>query len=138
MWARSRDSIYQALIAEAHARGLRVAAHIHDLADAKAIVRAGVDILAHGVRDAPVDDELIQMMKERSVWYVPTLSLTLATRDAAALLRLEDRGVLAPGRWADLVVLEGDPSTAISQTTKIHAVWHRGKQAAGPIGAFKP
>jgi hypothetical protein len=46
---RSRD--------EAHKNGLRVAAHIYDLDDAKAIVRAGVDIIAHGVRHKPVDAE---------------------------------------------------------------------------------
>ena len=44
--------VYSAVIDEAHKNGLRVAAHIYDLDDAKAIVRAGVDIIAHGVRSA--------------------------------------------------------------------------------------
>ncbi|MET0405487.1 MAG: amidohydrolase family protein, partial [Cystobacter sp.] len=242
--AKMKPEIYQAVIDEAHQRGVRVAAHIHDLEDAKAIVRAGADIVAHGVRDQPVDEEFIQLMKERSVWYIPTLSLdeatfiyaerpewmnepffqralqpalraqfadaawvektreepksasarkavamnqrnlkalydagvrigfgtdsgatplripgieehrelallteagltpvqalTLATGRAAALLGLEDRGVLAPGKWADLVVLDGDPSTDISRTKSIRAVWHRGQEVSGPVEAFKP
>ncbi|TMJ69535.1 MAG: amidohydrolase family protein, partial [Alphaproteobacteria bacterium] len=50
----------------------------------------------------------------------------------------DDRGVLASGKLADLVVLDGDPSADISNSRKIHAVWHRGKQAAGPVATFTP
>ncbi|WP_257459834.1 amidohydrolase family protein [Archangium lipolyticum] len=67
--------IYRAAIDEAHRHGLRAAAHIHDLEDAKAVVEAGVDVIAHGVRDQPVDDAFIQAMKARGVWYIPTLNL---------------------------------------------------------------
>src|SRR5215470_3322980 len=235
--------VYSAVIDEAHKNGVRVAAHIFDLDDAKAIVRAGVDIIAHGVRDKPVDAEFIELMKARSVWYISTivldytgyifaeqpawmrepflqralhpavraqfddpayrertlalpataknkaavmtnkqnlkalhdagvqigfgsdsgvglripgvaehLELTLmveagltplqainnATSNAAALLKLDDRGVLAAGKLADLVVLEGDPTADISNSRKVHAVWHRGKHAAGPVETFTP
>jgi imidazolonepropionase-like amidohydrolase len=238
-----KPDIYSAVIDEAHKNGLRVAAHIYDLDDAKAIVRAGVDVIAHGVRDKPVDSEFIDMMKARSVWYVSTIvldytnfvfadqppwmrepflqralhpavraqfddpeyrertlaspataknraavatnkqnlkavhdagigvgfgsdsgvglripgvaehlelalmveagltpmqAITNATSNAAALLKLDDRGVLASGKLADLVVLDADPSADISNSRKIHAVWHRGKQAAGPIATFTP
>jgi imidazolonepropionase-like amidohydrolase len=54
------------------------------------------------------------------------------------LLKLDDRGVLASGKLADLVVLESDPTTDIANSRKIHAVWHRGKKAAGPIETFTP
>ncbi len=70
-----KPEVYAAVIDEAHKNGLRVAAHIYDLDDAKAIVRAGVDIIAHGVRDKPVDAEFIDMMKTRSVWYIATIVL---------------------------------------------------------------
>ena len=70
-----KPDIYSAVIDEAHKNGLRVAAHIYDLDDAKAIVRAGVDVIAHGVRDKPVDSEFIDMMKARSVWYISTIVL---------------------------------------------------------------
>jgi imidazolonepropionase-like amidohydrolase len=67
--------IYQAVIDEAHRAGCRVAAHIYYLADAKAVLRAGVDIIAHGVRDQPVDAEFIDEMKARSTWYIATINL---------------------------------------------------------------
>src|SRR5215470_12192992 len=70
-----KPEVYSAVIDEAHKNGLRVAAHIYDLDDAKAIVRAGVDVIAHGVRDKPVDPEFIDMMKARSVWYISTIVL---------------------------------------------------------------
>ena len=67
--------IFRAAIDEAHRQRLRVAAHEFYLADAKALVAAGVDVLAHSVRDKPVDDELISAMKARHVMYIPTLAL---------------------------------------------------------------
>ncbi|AKJ02639.1 imidazolonepropionase-like amidohydrolase [Archangium gephyra] len=70
-----RPEVYRAAIDEAHRHGLRAAAHIHDLEDAKAVVEAGIDVLAHGVRDQPVDDAFIQAMKTRGVWYIPTVNL---------------------------------------------------------------
>ena len=35
----------------------------------------------------------------------------VSTRDAAIARHMDDRGLLAPGLLADLVVLEGDPFT---------------------------
>jgi imidazolonepropionase-like amidohydrolase len=67
--------IYKAVIDEAHANHLRVAAHIYYLDDAARLVNDGIDILAHGVRDKPVDTSLIKAMKARGVWYIPTLGL---------------------------------------------------------------
>jgi imidazolonepropionase-like amidohydrolase len=67
--------IYRAVIAEAHKHHLRVAAHVYYLADAKSLVNDGVDVLAHSVRDKPVDQELIAAMKRRGVWYIPTLTV---------------------------------------------------------------
>lgn len=71
--------VYRAVIEQAHARGLRVAAHIFYLADAKALLHAGVDLLAHSVRDAEVDAELIGLMKERDVCLSPTLMREVST-----------------------------------------------------------
>jgi imidazolonepropionase-like amidohydrolase len=71
--------VAQAVIEQAHARGLRVAAHIFYLDDAKALLRAGVDFIAHSVRDRPVDDELIALLEERGVCLCPTLTRELST-----------------------------------------------------------
>jgi imidazolonepropionase-like amidohydrolase len=67
--------IYRAVIEEAHKRHLRVAAHVYYLADAKSLVNDGVDVLAHSVRDKPIDQELIAAMKRRGVWYIPTFTV---------------------------------------------------------------
>jgi len=58
----------RAIIENAHKHGLKVAAHIFYLDDAKQLVEAGLDGLAHSVRDKPVDDELIQLMKKKGAW----------------------------------------------------------------------
>ena len=65
--------IYGAIIDEAHRHDLRVLAHVYYLADAKGLLAAGVDALAHSVRDQPVDRDLIEAMKARNVIYVATL-----------------------------------------------------------------
>ena len=65
--------IYRAIIDEAHHHDLRVLAHVYYLADAKSLLAAGVDGLAHSVRDQPVDQELITALKARNVIYLPTL-----------------------------------------------------------------
>lgn len=55
--------LYRAIIDEAHANGLRVAVHATGLADAKALLRAGIDIFGHMIED--VDEELIGLLKAR-------------------------------------------------------------------------
>lgn len=70
-----KPEIYQAIIAEAHRSNIPVAAHVYYLEDAKKLIAAGLDVIAHSIRDQPVDDELLQMMKENEVAYIPTLSL---------------------------------------------------------------
>ena len=57
--------LYGAVIDGAHEQGLKVGAHIFALADAKGLLRAGVDMFAHGVRDRDIDDEFITLVQER-------------------------------------------------------------------------
>jgi imidazolonepropionase-like amidohydrolase len=82
-------AIYKAVIEESHKQGLRVAAHVFYLADAKALIADGVDVLAHSIRDLPVDDELIGMMKAHSVLYIPTLMV-----DESAFVFAENPAVM--------------------------------------------
>jgi imidazolonepropionase-like amidohydrolase len=67
--------VYKAVIDECHKHKLRVASHVFYLADAKALVAAGVDVLAHSVRDLQVDAELVRALKTRGVFYIPTLNV---------------------------------------------------------------
>ncbi len=62
------------IIADAHQYHLKAAAHIFYLEDARVLVNAGLDALAHSVRDKPVDDAFIAAMKSRGVYQIPTLS----------------------------------------------------------------
>jgi imidazolonepropionase-like amidohydrolase len=70
---------YRAVIEQAHARGLRVAAHIFYLEDAKAVLAAGGDFIAHSVRDAPVDSGIVDQLKTRDVCVCPTLMREVST-----------------------------------------------------------
>jgi imidazolonepropionase-like amidohydrolase len=93
IWVDDRDGkykkltpeMYGAIIDEVHKRGLRVTAHIFNLEDAKGLIRAGVDVFAHGIRDKDIDDETVAMFKQR-----PNLVLTP---------NLPDRGVKADLSW---------------------------------------
>jgi imidazolonepropionase-like amidohydrolase len=82
IWVDDRDGKYKKLSAdlygpvidEAHTHKLRVAAHIFALEDAKGLLKAGVDIFAHGVRDRDVDEEFIAMVKARpNVVLIPNM-----------------------------------------------------------------
>jgi imidazolonepropionase-like amidohydrolase len=71
--------VSKAIIDEAHKHHLRAVAHIFYLADAKELIREGVDGFGHMVRDQPVDSELLDMMKAKGVWMVSsTLSREMA------------------------------------------------------------
>lgn len=70
---------YQAVIDTAHERGLRLAAHLYYLDDAKGLLEAGADLLAHSVRDEAVDDELITLLRDSGVCYCPTLMREVST-----------------------------------------------------------
>jgi len=60
-------------------RGIPVATHMFYLGDAKQLLELGTGLLAHSVRDADVDSELVSMLRERSVCYVPTLVREVST-----------------------------------------------------------
>jgi imidazolonepropionase-like amidohydrolase len=229
-------AIYKAIIEEAHKNNLKVAAHVFYLGDAKALVAANLDVLAHSVRDLPVDQELISMMKAKGTWYIPTFTvdqsffyiadtpnwqqdsflvaaltpevkaivsapnykvntdavvatcrlalaqgmknykalhdagiklafgtdsganpptrvpgfaehhelelmveagikpmeaITIATQGSAALIGAKDRGTIAKGKRADLIVLAANPLDNISNTKTLVAIYHNG-QAVTP------
>jgi imidazolonepropionase-like amidohydrolase len=85
IWVDDRDgaapkvqpNVYRAIIAEAHARGMEVLAHIGRttaLADAKDLLQAGVDGFVHVVRDRDVDDEYLALVKSHpKTWTGPNI-----------------------------------------------------------------
>lgn len=104
------------------------------LEDALASVRrfhaAGVAVLAGS--DAPnpgtahgasIHHEL-ELLVEAGL--TPTAALTAATALPAERFGLADRGRIAPGMRADLVLLDGDPVADITQTRRIVRIWKNG------------
>jgi imidazolonepropionase-like amidohydrolase len=76
---KTPPAVYRAVIEEAHKHGLRVAAHLFYLEDAKGLLDAGADFLAHSIRDREVDDELVRKLKQRDVCVCPTLMREVST-----------------------------------------------------------
>ncbi len=94
------------------------------------LARQGVPILAG--TDAPVPGltygaslhgELELLVK---AGLTPLEALTAATSAPAQAFGLADRGRIQPGLRADLILVEGDPTTDILATRRIVAVWKRG------------
>jgi imidazolonepropionase-like amidohydrolase len=56
----------------------------------------------------------------------PTQALAAATSAPARAFRLTDRGLIRRGMRADLVLVQGDPTSDIRDTRNIVAVWKRG------------
>jgi imidazolonepropionase-like amidohydrolase len=84
-----QPNVYRAIIAEAHANKMEVLAHLSRtsaLADAKDLLRAGIDGFVHLVRDRDVDEEYLAAVKAHPrVWSGPNMPVP-ATRDAIAAL----------------------------------------------------
>lgn len=77
--AKMPGAAWRAAIDRAHAHKIPVAAHLFYLDDAKDLLREGVDLLAHSIRDRPVDDEVVRLARERDVCLVPTLMREVST-----------------------------------------------------------
>jgi imidazolonepropionase-like amidohydrolase len=76
-----QPNVYRAIIAEAHANGMEVLAHIgrtSALADAKDLFRAGVDGFVHMVRDRDVDREYLALVRAHPrVWTGPNMPVPM-------------------------------------------------------------
>jgi imidazolonepropionase-like amidohydrolase len=112
-------AISQAVIDEAHKKGLRAVAHVFYLKDAKELVRQGIDGFAHMVRDQPVDKELLDMMKAKGVWMVSSTLSREVSYSVAVMPWLQDpfftRGV-TPGTLAFLKSPEREKAVILGYT----------------------
>jgi len=73
------DDVYRAIINRSHELGYKIATHMYYLEDARKLLEAGTDMLAHSVRDVPVDELFINLIKEKNVCYCPTLTRELSS-----------------------------------------------------------
>jgi imidazolonepropionase-like amidohydrolase len=112
-------SVSKAIIDEAHKKGLKAVAHVFYLADAKELLREGIDGFAHMVRDKPVDQEFLNLMKQHNAWQVSaTLSREMAY-SLAIMPWLQDpfftRGV-TPATLAALKSMDREKSIILGYT----------------------
>lgn len=102
----------------------------HALDSVRALHAAGVDILAgtdagnpgtaHG---ASLHGELELLVR---AGLSPAQALSAATATPARRFALQDRGRIAPGLRADLLLVKGDPTRDITATRAIEQVWKNG------------
>ena len=71
--------VYRQVIERSHDYELPLASHMVTLDHSKGLLQAGTDLLAHSVRDAEVDDELIELMLARDICITPTLTREVST-----------------------------------------------------------
>jgi imidazolonepropionase-like amidohydrolase len=74
-YPKMAPEVYNAIIDEAHQRGMIVHAHATTLADQKAVVRAGADVLVHLVQGEKLDDEYLALLKEKQPYWATVISL---------------------------------------------------------------
>lgn len=104
--------------------------YAHALTTVRALHRAGAPILAgtdaanpgtaHG---ASMHGELALLVE---AGLTPLEALAAATSVPARIFRLADRGRIAEGLRADLVLVEGDPTVDITATRSIAGIWKEG------------
>jgi imidazolonepropionase-like amidohydrolase len=106
-------------VSEAHFRSFRLA---HD---AGVIIAAGND---GGTPFNPCDDLITELRLMIEAGMPALAALRTAGWGSARALGLENEvGTLAPGQWADLVVLDGDPLADITALGRVWRVIQRGK-----------
>jgi imidazolonepropionase-like amidohydrolase len=98
---------------------------------------AGNPNTAHG---ASLHEEMAQLV---AAGLRPDEALAAATSAPARVFGLHDRGVIAVGQRADLLLVEGDPTVDIGATRAIVAIWKNGHRvdrsmAAGASTAAAP
>jgi len=67
--------LFEHAIRLARHKGIPVAVHATDLANAKMAIRAGANILVHGVMTDAIDEEFITLAKQHDIIYVPTIAV---------------------------------------------------------------
>lgn len=75
---------------EADREGLPFLVHATGLWEAKEAVRAGADVLVHSIFSEAVDDEFLELARERDVIYTPTLTVQEGYRNAFRLDAIEE------------------------------------------------
>jgi imidazolonepropionase-like amidohydrolase len=74
-YPKMTPEVYMAIIDEAHKHRMMVHAHATTLADQKAVVRAGADVLIHLVQGEKLDDEYLALLKKKRPYWATVIGL---------------------------------------------------------------
>jgi imidazolonepropionase-like amidohydrolase len=97
---------------------------VRELIEENAAVLAGTDSPVPGTTyGASLHEELSLYVH---LGMDPESALAAATSTPARTFGLKDRGLIKPGMRADLLLVQGDPTTDITATRNIVAIWKRG------------
>lgn len=72
-------NLFSTIIDRSHELGFKLASHLFYLEDAKDLLRAGTDFIAHSIRDVNVDEEFLDLLSQSGVCYSPTLTREVST-----------------------------------------------------------
>ncbi|HEV8558386.1 MAG TPA: amidohydrolase family protein [Actinophytocola sp.] len=101
---------------------------VRDAADAGVTMVAGTDggfLAPYVLAGFCLHDELELMVR---IGLTPMQAILSATRDAARTVGMgQVSGTVTPGRFADLLVVDGNPLTDIRNTRRIHAIVANGR-----------
>jgi imidazolonepropionase-like amidohydrolase len=90
-------------------------------------ILVGDDVPNPGTAPGATEHRELELLVEAGL--TPTDALTAATSAPARIFHLDDRGTIAPGKRADLLLVNGDPSRGILATRDIAGVWKDGVPA---------
>ena len=97
---------------------------IHQLIASHVTILVGTDAPIPGTTyGASVHGEMMLLVRDG---LTPVQALAGATSIPARIFHLDDRGSIREGLRADLVLVQGDPTTNILATRQIAAVWKKG------------
>jgi imidazolonepropionase-like amidohydrolase len=74
-YPKMTPDVYHAIIDEAHVHTITVHAHATTLADQKAVVGAGADVLVHMVQGQPLDEEYLTLLKQKRPYWATVIGL---------------------------------------------------------------
>jgi len=108
-------------------------AQTFDLANTRKLHAAGVRLVLGS--DTAGDSNrwigmmtLVELENMVAAGLTPSEVIVAATRDAAAVLRLDQLGTVAPGKSADFIVLDANPLDDITNVRRIAKVYLRGQE----------
>jgi imidazolonepropionase-like amidohydrolase len=130
---RLAPNLYRAIVDEGHRNGLRVNAHVFYHSDAADLVDAGINGLAHLVRDKEMDDALVASIVRRNVYVMPNLSAEWNTylelphwlKDGDPLMSLLQQSVSPPVLARMKKAYENRNPAAVERTRTQYAILQR-------------